>query len=171
MLFMETRRTCVPIQFSTLVSMVANTWKGGQLLYNWATDAELKRDFVHYLSLLEQRRVLYAEWEYENIHAVLASLSQILDHTRELRASHAKNQRVRALLGKVVVTLQAETDTIRGCNMHSREGEFMAYKALLKISSELAQALAVLCGLLNVNPNDTELQQFIMNMALVRPKV
>lgn len=46
----------------------------------------------------------------------------------------------------------------------------MAYKALLRIRSEMALSLSMLCGLLNVSPHDTELQQFIMNMALVKPK-
>jgi len=33
----------------------------------------------------------------------------------------------------------------------------------------MAKTLAVLCGLLNVDPRSTDLEQFIMNMALVRP--
>jgi hypothetical protein len=160
----------MPITFNGLVSIIANTWKGAKAIHNWATDAPLKQDFEQYLSALEHRRVLYAQWEYENIHAVLVSLSEILDRTRDFRAKHASNSDVRRLLGSFIQTLQRESDTIDGCNMHARQGEYMAYKALLKIRSEMAQVLAVLCGLLHVNPRSTELEQFIMNMALVRPK-
>lgn len=160
----------MPITFTGLVSAIANTWKGAKALHNWATDAALKQDFQQYLSALEHRRVLYAKWEYENIHGVLASLSEILDRTRDFRARNGSNSEVRTLLGSFIQVLQRESDTIRGCNMRTSQGEFMAYKALLKIRSEMAQALAVLCGLLGVNPRDTELEQFIMNMALVRPK-
>ena len=160
----------MPITFTGLVSAIANTWKGAKALHNWATDAALKQDFKQYLSALEHRRVLYAAWKYENIHGVLASLSEILDRTRDFRARHGGNADIRKLLGSFIQVLQRESDTIRGCNMHTPQGEFMAYKALLKIRSEMAQALAVLCGLLGVNPSDTELEQFIMNMALVRPK-
>jgi len=160
----------MPITFHWLVSIVANTWKGAKAIHNWATDAALKQDFERYLSALEHRRVLYVEWQYENTHAVLASLSEILDRTRDLRANHAKNSQVRTLLGSLIQTLQRQSDTIHGCNMHTRQGEFMAYKALLKVRSDMAQALAVLCGLLEVDPHSTELRMFIMNMALVRPK-
>lgn len=160
----------MPITFTGLVSAISNTWKGAKALHNWATDAPLKQDFQQYLSALEHRRVLYAAWEYENIHAVLASLSEILDRTRNLRAKHSRNLDVRKLLGSFIQVLQRESDTIHGCNMHTPQGEFMAYRALLKIRSEMAQVLAVLCGLLHVNPSNTELEQFIMNMALVRPK-
>jgi hypothetical protein len=160
----------MPITFHGLVSIVASTWKGAKAIQNWATDATLKRDFEQYLAALEHRRVLYVEWQYENVHGILASLSEILDRTRDLRASHTKNSQVRTLLGSLVQTLQRQSDTIRGCNMHTREGEFMAYKALLKVRSEMAQVLAVLCGLLGVDPRSTDLRLFIMNMALVRPK-
>lgn len=54
--------------------------------------------------------------------------------------------------------------------MQMRQGGFMAYGALLKVRSYMAQMLSILCGLLNVDPQGTELEQFIMNMALVRPK-
>ncbi|MHB1282414.1 MAG: hypothetical protein ACYCZI_00880 [Metallibacterium scheffleri] len=160
----------MPITFSGLVSTIATTWKSAKALHNWASDAALKKDFEQYLSALERRRVLYAGWEYENIHAVLASLSEILDQTRELRARHNKNHEISKLLGSFINTLQRESDVIRGCNMQTRQGEFMAYKALLKIRSEMAQMLSILCGILDVNPRNTELEQFIMNMALVRAK-
>lgn len=160
----------MPITFTGLVSIVASSWKSAKAVHNWATDAPLRHDFEQYLAALEHRRVLYAAWEYENISAVLASLSEILDRTRDFRATHNRNHEVRELLGSFITVLQRESDTIHGCNMHTTQGEFMAYKALLKIRSEMAQVLAVLCGLLHVDPRSTELEQFIMNMALVRPK-
>ncbi len=159
----------MPITFSGLVSVIANAWKGANAVHSRLTNAALKSDFERYLAALEHRRVLYAAWEYENTHAVLASLAEILDRTRDFRAAHNKNPEIRRLFGSLITSMQKGSDTIRGCDMHTREGEFMAYKALLKIRSDLAKTLAVTCGLLAVHPHNFELEQFIMNSALVRP--
>jgi len=48
---------------------------------------------------------------------------------------------------------QKGIDTIRGCNMHSREGAFMAYRALLRIRTEMARVLVIFCGMLGVDPS------------------
>ena len=70
----------MPITFSGLVSTVAAAWKGYETARRLLTgDTQLKTGFQNYLSALEHRRVLYAEWEYENIHAVIASLTEIVD--------------------------------------------------------------------------------------------
>jgi hypothetical protein len=158
----------MPITFSGLVSVIANSWKGLNAAHSWLTNAPLKADFEQYLASLEHRRVLYVQWEYENTPAVLASLSEILDRTRNFRATHSKNSEIRRRFGSLITGIQNASDTIRGCNMHTRQGEFMAYRALLKFRSELAGTLALFCGLLKVDPRSTELEQFIMNMALVR---
>jgi hypothetical protein len=160
----------MPITFGSLVSIISNGWRGASAVHAWATSALPKQDFERYLAALERRRVLYVSWEYENIGGVLASISEILDRTRDLRANHRNHPEIRALLGKLISTMQEQSDTIRGCDMHTRQGEFMAYKALLKIRSEMAQVLAILCGVFEIDPRSTELEQFIMNMALVRPK-
>jgi hypothetical protein len=160
----------VPITFLGLVTAVSNTWKTAKPLYDWATDAALRNEFEKYLSALEHRRVLYAEWRYEDIGGVLSSLSEILDRTRDLRANHHGKPGIRKLLGDLVKTIQEGADTIRGCDLHTPQGEYMAYRSLLKIRSEMAKALAILCGTLKVNPRNTDLEQFIMNMALVKPR-
>jgi hypothetical protein len=160
----------MPITFSGLVSVLANTYKAGKAIVDWSTDAVLRKDFQSYLSQLEMRRVLYAAWEYENIHGVQQSLSEIIHLTTKLRADHANNKDVGKILGHFIRLMQDELDTIRGCNMHSRQGEFMAYKSLLRIRSEMAKTLAIFCGMLDIHPRNTELEQLIMNMALVRPK-
>lgn len=156
--------------FSGFVSVVANGFRAARALHAWATDAQLKKEFQGYLAFLEKRRVLYAEWEYENTHAVLASLTDIQHRTEDLRSAHPNDRELRSLLGKLISSIQNASDVIRGCNMHSQEGEFMAFKALLKFRSEMAQTLAIACGRLGISPHDSELEQFIMNMALVRPK-
>jgi len=157
--------------FSGFVSVVANGFRAARSVHSWATDSQLKNDFQGYLAFLEKRRVLYAEWQYENTRAVLASLSDIQHRTESLRSAHPSDKDLRSLLGKLVSSIQTASDVIRGCNMHSQEGEFMAFKALLKFRSDMAQTLAVACGRLGITPKDSELEQFIMNMALVRPKV
>ena len=159
----------MPINFPNLVSTVAAGFQLGKVAYDWLTDATLKDDFKRYLSDLETRRVLYVKWQYEDIHGVLQSLSEILEKTRNFKANHHSNPQVKQLLNKLIIVIQEESDVIRGCNMHSIQGEYMAYLSLLKIRSEMARVLAIFCGMLRVSPSDTELEQFIMNMALVRP--
>lgn len=156
--------------FAGFVSVIANGFRAARSAHAWVTDAELTNDFQGYLAFLEKRRVLYAAWEYESTQSVLASLADIQHRTEDLRSRHPKNQTLRSLLGKLITSVQATSDVIRGCAMHTREGEFLAFKALIRFRSDMAQTLAILCGHLGVSPHDSELEQFIMNMALVRPK-
>jgi predicted alpha/beta hydrolase len=160
----------VPITFPGLVSMLSTAFRTGNAGYDWLTDAKLKRDFEAYLSELETRRVLYTEWRYEDINAVLGSLDDILRQTRTLRSAHSGNAQASGLLRSLISQIQKGIDTIRGCNMHSREGEFMAYRALLRIRTEMARVLAIFCGMLDVDPGKSELRKFIMDMAVVRPR-
>lgn len=160
----------MPIPFEKFSVAVAKAWKIGKAVYDWATDAPLRRDFERLLAELEHRRVLYAEWQYESVPAVLASLSDILRQVRTLRSNHPDNVELGVLLGELIVSLQHGIDQLHRFNMGTDAGEFSAYKALLKIRSELARTLAVLCGKTGVSPSGNDLQNFIMNMALVRPK-
>jgi hypothetical protein len=160
----------MPITFSGLASALAGSFKIGKAGYDWLTDAQLKKDFKAFLSELETRRVLYVEWRYEDMGAVHSSLGQILQKCRDLRAQHTNNPQVSQLLKSLITVIQKETDTMHGCNMHSRQGEFMAYRSLIKIRTEFARVLAIFCGMLNVDPASTELKKFIMDMAVVRPR-
>ncbi|EZQ18339.1 hypothetical protein CF98_24550 [Halopseudomonas bauzanensis] len=160
----------MPITFSGLVSAVAASYTLGKKAYDWMADTQLKADFRAYLSDLETRRVLYEEWRYEDMGAVQASLSEILRRTRDLRGGHLSNPQVNSLLRSLITVIQQESDIMRGCNMQSQQGEFMAYKALIKIRTELAKVLAIFCGMLGVDPKSSELSKFIMDMAVVRPR-
>lgn len=160
----------MPILFDKFSISVAAGWKIGKAVYDWITDAPLRRDYERFLSSLEHRRVLYAEWEYETMPAVLASLSDVLNKVRDLRSNHPNNVELGILLGELIVALQNGLEKLHGFNMHSDAGEFAAYKALLKIRSELARTLAIICGKTGVSPHGKDLQKFIMDMALVRPK-
>ena len=160
----------MPITFSGLASVIAGSYKIGRSGYNWLTDAQLKNDFRVFLAELETRRVLYAEWRYEDMGAVHSSLSQILQKCRDLRAKHADNRQASQLLKSLITVIQTETDVMHGCNMHSGHGEFMAYRSLIKIRTEFAKVLAVFCGMLDVDPASTDLKKFIMDMAVVRPR-
>ena len=156
--------------FTGFASVVANGFRAARSIHAWATDSQLKKDFQGYLAFLEKRRVLYAKWGYENKHGVIASLSDIQRRTEELRSAHPSDKELRSLLGKLITSIQNASDVLRGCDMHTQEGEFMGFKALLRFRSGMAQTLAIACGRLGISPNDSELEQFIMNMALVRPK-
>jgi hypothetical protein len=160
----------MPIPFDKFSAAVAATWKIGKAIYSWATDAPLKRDFEQFLASLEHRRVLYAEWQYESMPAVLSSLSDILNQVRAFRSNHPNNDELTALLSDLIVSLQQGLDKLHSLNMHSDAGEFGAYKALLRIRSDLARTLAILCGKTGASPNGRDLQKFVMDMALVRPK-
>ena len=160
----------MPIPFYKFASAVGTTWKVGKAVYDWGTNAPLKRDVGRLLSSLEHRRVLYAEWQYESMPAVLHSLAEILREIRAVRSNHPDNVELGVLLGELIVSLQNGMDDLHSINMHSDAGEFRAYRVLLKIRSELAKTLAILCGKAGVSPQGTELQKFVMDMALVRPR-
>lgn len=160
----------MPIQFSSFVSVTSSAWKGVKAVHDWTTNASLKSDFQRYLAALEHRRVLYTSWEYENNQDILSSLSEILDCTRNFRADHNENVAISKLMGSLIRTLQKESGTIRSSNTPTPQSEFLAYRALLRIRGEMARTLAIICGLLDVDPRSTELENFIMNMAYVRPR-
>lgn len=160
----------MPIMFSTLTSAVAATWKIGKSVYDWATNAPLRRDFEKFLSCLEQRRVLYAQWQYESMPAVLSSLSDILHEVRDLRSKHPNNVELGVLLGELIISLQESLDALHSFQPTTPAGELKAYKRLLKVRSDMARTLAILCGKTNVSPAGSDLERFIMDMALVRPK-
>jgi hypothetical protein len=133
-------------------------------------DARLKEDFEGYLAFIESRRVLYAEWKCESSNAVLVGLSDLQRRTEDLWSSHPDDSELRALLGKLTKSIRRVTQVIRACDLSSEEGEFMAFKALLRYRSELALALATACGRLGISPKGTELAPFVMNTALVKPR-
>lgn len=160
----------MPISFSTLTSAIGATWKVGKALYDWITNDPLKDDFKRFLSSLEKREVLYAEWQYESMPAVLSSLSKILDKVREFRSNHPDNVELGVLLGELIVSLQDGLESLHKINPTTAAQEFKAYKVLLRIRSDMARTLAILCGKTNVSPVGKDLEKFIMDMALVRPK-
>lgn len=160
----------MPITFSGVASALAGSYKIGKAGYDWLTDTRLKKDFKAFLSELETRRVLYVEWRYEDMAAVHSSLSQIMQKCRYLRAQHANNPQASQLLKSLITVIQREADYMRGCNVHSPQGRFMAYRSLIKIRTEFARVLAIFCGMLNVDPASTDLKKFIMDMAVVRPR-
>jgi len=160
----------MPISFPTLASAVGATWKIGKAVYGWATNDPLKDDFKKFLSSLERRKVLYAEWQYESMPAVLSSLSKILDEVRRFRSNHPDNVELGVLLGELIVSLQEGLDYLHTANLTTPAQEFKAYKVLLKVRADMARTLAILCGKTGVSPTGNDLEKFIMDMALVRPK-
>jgi len=160
----------MPITFSTFSSAVAATWKLGKAVHDWVTNAPLRKDFESFLTCLEHRRVLYAEWQYESMPAVLASLSDILGEIRAFRSKHPNNVELGVLLGELIVSLQECLDKLHQHSQSTPAAEMKAYKVLLKVRSDMARTLAILCGKTGVSPHGNDLEKFIMDMALVRPK-
>lgn len=121
----------VPILFTTLVSAVANAWKLGKAVHGWVTDQPLKQDFSRFLSCLEHRRVLYAEWQYESMPAALHSLSDILQEVRKFRSNHPNNVELGVLLGELIISLQTGLDELHQFKA-TTAGEMKAYRELIK---------------------------------------
>ncbi len=159
----------MPITFATLCSAIASTWKIGKAIRNWVTDQPLKDDFARFMASLEHRRVLYAEWQHESMPAVTRSLSDILNEVRRFRSSHPENVELGVLLGELIVSMQESLDELHQFKA-TTAGEIRAYKELLKIRIKLAGALAILCGKTGVLPHGRDLEKFIMDSAMVRPR-
>jgi hypothetical protein len=160
----------LPVTFETVSAGIAGAWKLGRGVHNWATNAPLRSDYRALLSSLEYRKVLYADWKSESMPAVLVSLSDILKEVRSFRAKHHDNVELGVLLGELIVSLQESLDSLHTYHNSSTVSEMKAYKSLLKVRSNMAQSLAILCGKTGVSPKDSDLEKFILDMALVRPK-
>jgi hypothetical protein len=159
----------VPILFTTIASSIANSWRLGKAVHSWFTDQPLKQDFSKFLTSLDHRRVLYAEWQCESMPAVLHSLSDVLSDVRKFRSNHPDNVELGVLLGELIISLQAGLDELHQFKA-TTAGEVKAYREILKIRSSMAQTLAILCGKTGVSPKGGDLEKLIMDMALVRPK-
>lgn len=159
----------MPITFFDLAKAVAGMWKAGKAAHDWLTDQPLKADVRNFLASLEHRRVLYSEWKYESMPAVVHSLSDILNEVRKLRARHPENIELGVLLGDLIMDLQSHLDELHKFNA-TKASDMKNYRTLLSIRADLANALAILCGKTGVSPAGTDLERFIMDCALVRPR-
>ena len=153
----------------TLAKTLAAVYQVARPAYDWATDTKLRRDVRSYMSDLESRRVLYDQWQYEDIYAVAHSLEEILQLTRDLRSKHHTNRTISQLLMKLIRVIQNQLPIIRGANISVPEGSMLAYRALVAVRIEAARALALLCGLLSIMPPPS-MERFVMEMAVVRPR-
>ena len=160
----------MPVPFEAVSAAIAGAWKVGKGVHDWVTNAPLKKDYKSFLANLEYRKVLYADWQSESMPAVLVSLSDILKEVRSFRSRHPDNVELGVLLGELIVSLQESLDKLHTYHNSSTAPEMKAYKSLLKVRSDMAKSLAILCGKTGVSPKDSDLEKFIMDMALVRPR-
>lgn len=106
--------------FLGFVETIAALSNPGRAAYHWLSDAGLPKDFQGHLRELETRRVLYSEWRYEDVNAVTASLSEILDQTLDPRSNHGSNWQAANLLRSLILSIQKALDTIHGCSKAAR---------------------------------------------------
>lgn len=155
------------MSFSTLLSLVGDILTVGGALVGLSKSPE--RDVVEkYITFLETRRVLYAEFDQELRDPVIRSIEDIKGKTEQLR-TEVSNAEMRRHLSKLIKVMQQELSNLWAYETTHREGQKKMFMAIQRFRTEMAKCLAILCYGYSIDPSSTELQRFIVNMATVRP--
>lgn len=129
-----------------------------------------KKEVQGYIADLETRAVLWAELDLEMKAAVISSMEDILQNSRQLASDCAQDPELKKVIHRIVTITRAEVSNIRGYDDQTPEGQYKIFMSLQKFRTEMARALSVLCAALNISPQKTELRSLITNMATVRPR-
>ena len=131
-------------------------------------DSPERNDVEQYIYLLETRRVLFAQFDQELRDPVIQSIKEIKIETEKLR-SMLPSKETRKTMAKLISVMQQELANLWAYETTHREGQKKMFMAIQRFRTEMAKTLAILCYAYGIEPNSTELQQLIVNIATVRP--
>lgn len=155
------------MSFTSLLALVGDIVTVGGAFKRLATNPE-KSDVTQYIIFLETRRVLYAQFDQEIKHAVIKSIEEIKLKTENLRSSTGDTE-IRKVLARLIKVIATELDNLWAYDTIDRRGQKKMFMSIQRFRTELAKTLAILCREYGIDPASSELQQFIVNMATVRP--
>jgi len=155
------------MSFTSLLSLVGDIVTVGGALNKLLNNPE-KNDVEKFITFLELKRVLYAQFDQEIKNSVIKSIEEIKHETEILRVN-VTDSRVKKSLGKLIKVMSNELDNLRAYDTLHRQGQIKMFMSIQRFRTEVAKNLAILCHAYGVDPKSTELQQFIVNMATVRP--
>jgi hypothetical protein len=155
------------MSFVSLLALVGDIVAVGGAVRQLVASPE-KREVEQYITFLETRRVLYAQFDQEIKHAVIKSIEEIKSQTETLR-SKTSDIEIRKTLGRLIKVMATELDNLWAYDTLDRRGQQKMFMSIQRFRTELAKNLAILCRVYGIDPASSELQQFIVNMATVRP--
>ena len=121
-----------------------------------------------YIRYLEPKKVLYAQIDQEIKAAVISSIEKIKQETEQLRAS-INDPVVRKSMARLISVMSTELANLWAYDTLHRNGQVKMFMSLQRFRTEIAKTLAMLCHVYGIAPAKTELQEFIVNLATVRP--
>jgi len=155
------------MSLTTLLALVGDILTVGGAFKKLFNNPE-RHEVEQYILFLEQRRVLYAQFDQELKQPVIKSISEIKIETERLRTK-VKDTEIRKSLAKLIKVMQNELDNLWAYEATHREGQKKMFMSIQRFRTEMAKNLAILCYSYGIDPQSTELQQLIVNMATVRP--
>ncbi|MCU7877263.1 MAG: hypothetical protein KZQ84_10770 [Candidatus Thiodiazotropha sp. (ex Lucinoma borealis)] len=155
------------MSITTLLSLVGDILTVGGAFKKLFNNPE-RQEIEKYILFLEQRRVLFAQFDQELKQPVIQSISEIKQETEKLRTNVTDNE-IRKLLAKLIRVMQNELDNLWAYESTHREGQKKMFMSIQRFRTEMAKSLAILCYSYGIDPRSTELQELIVNMATVRP--
>ncbi len=155
------------MSLSTLLALVGDIVTVGGTFKKLLKNPE-KSYVEKYITLLETRRVLYAQFDEEIKGAVIKSIDNIKQETEILR-SNITDTEIRKVLANLIKVMATEVDNLWAYDTLDRRGQYKMFMSIQRFRTVMAKALAILCRTYGIDPKSTELQSFIVNMATVRP--
>jgi hypothetical protein len=155
------------MSFTSLLALVGDIVTVGGAFKRLMNNPE-KVDVEQYITFLENRRVIYAQFDQEIKQAVIKSIEEIKLRTENLRATNSDAE-IRKSLAHLIKVMANELDNLWAYDTVDRRGQKKMFMSIQRFRTELAKTLAILCREYGVDPASSELQQFIVNMATVRP--
>ena len=156
------------MSFTGLLALVGDIVTVGGAASKALSKSSERKNVEQFITFLETRRVLYAQFDQEIKDAVIKSIEKIKIKSESLRSTLSDDYS-RNLLGKVIKVTASELDNLWAYDTLDPRGQQKMFMSIQRFRTELAKALAILCKLYSINPSSTELEQFIVNMATVRP--
>lgn len=129
-----------------------------------------KHEVCGYIADLETRSVLWAEFDLEVKQAVISSMEEILENSRELLSTCSSDPELKKVIQAIVNATKNEVSNIHSFDDKTRQGQYKIFMSLQKFRMEMARALSTLCAALRIEPSKSELKLLITNMATVRPR-
>ncbi|BFM12677.1 hypothetical protein R50072_28300 [Simiduia litorea] len=155
------------MSFTSLLALVGDIVAVGGAFKSLAKNPE-KANVEQFITFLETRRVLFAQFDQEIKHAVIKSIEEIKLRTEDIRSTTSDTE-VRKILARLIKVMAAELDNLWAYDTLDRRGQQKMFMSIQRFRTELAKTLAILCHTYGIDPASSELQQFIINMATVRP--
>lgn len=158
------------LDIAAYVSMATSIsgWTLRDFLNRGDPDPSDKKEIERYLTFLEGRQVLFAEFHDEHLDAVIKSLQSIKDQTEQLRMA-CNESGVKDVLLTILQTLSVSLKEMHSIDPSDSRGNFKFFVALQRTRFDLARSLAMLCAWYQIEPKNSDLRKLVLDFS-VKPR-